>query len=238
MSLAESVLIRPPHRRANRAKTLLLGADALSDVELLGELLGGIGVAESVLESVGGLGALRRVGSHELSAIPGVGPLRAVRVAAALELGIRATALELSAARVRIIDFEAVVSWARPRLATLDHEQVWLLCLDGQSCLKSARRIAQGGLHGCGLTARDVLHPAVRDAASAIVLVHNHPSGSPDPSAEDIRMTRALARACEVVGVALLDHVVVARGGASSLAELGALDSGQEARGAARAPPP
>ncbi len=109
--------------------------------------------------------------------------------------------------------------WARPRLAALEHEEVWLLSLDGKYGLKSARRIAQGGLHGCALLTRDVLSPALRDGASAIVLVHNHPSGDPTPSPEDIAMTRAVRAAGELVGIPLLDHVVVARSGARSIGE-------------------
>ena len=113
--------------------------------------------------------------------------------------------------------------WAGPRLANLEHEEVWLLALDGRNGLKSARRIAQGGMHACALTTRDVLAPALRDAASAIVLVHNHPSGDPRPSPEDVNMTSLVARACEVVGMHLLDHVIVARGGSASLLESGAM---------------
>jgi DNA repair protein RadC len=97
------------------------------------------------------------------------------------------------------------------------------LSVDGQNGLKAARRVAQGGLHGCALTTRDVLGPALRDAASAILLVHNHPSGDPRASPEDMAMTRALSAACKVVGLPLLDHVIVARGGASSIFESGAL---------------
>ncbi len=100
---------------------------------------------------------------------------------------------------------------------------MWLFSLDGQNGLKAARRIAQGGQHGCALATRDVLGPALRDAASAILMLHNHPSGDPRPSAEDVSMTRALAAACQVVGLTLLDHVIVARGGASSLYQEGAL---------------
>ncbi|HEY1535151.1 MAG TPA: JAB domain-containing protein, partial [Polyangiaceae bacterium] len=91
--------------------------------------------------------------------------------------------------------------------------------LDGKYGLKSARRIAQGGLHGCALLTRDVLSPALRDGASAIVLVHNHPSGDPTPSPEDIAMTRAVRVAGELVGIPLIDHVVVSRSGACSLSE-------------------
>jgi DNA repair protein RadC len=104
-------------------------------------------------------------------------------------------------------------------LCGLEHEEVWLLSLDGRYGLKSARRIAQGGLHGCALLTRDVLGPALRDGASAIVLIHNHPSGDPAPSPEDIAMTRAVRVAGELVGVPLIDHVVVARTGSSSLNE-------------------
>jgi DNA repair protein RadC len=143
-------------------------------------------------------------------------------VSAALELGGRATLGGL-ALRTTLSSFDDVVRWARPRFAGLDHEEVWLFTLDGQNGLKAARRIAQGGQHGCALTTRDVLGPALRDAASAILLLHNHPSGDPRPSSEDVGMTRALSSACSVVGLTLLDHVIVARGGARSVLDGGAL---------------
>ena len=117
--------------------------------------------------------------------------------------------------------FEAVVEWARPKLAALDHEEVWMLALDGQNALKALKCVARGGQHGCALTARDILRPAIAGGASAIVLVHNHPSGDPSPSEDDIAMTRALAAAATVVGLPLLDHVIVARQGAFSLLDLG-----------------
>src|SRR6185503_7379736 len=98
---------------------------------------------------------------------------------AALELGRRATLRALAEERVSVGSYDAVVDWARPRLATLDHEEVWFLALDGKNGLRAARCVARGGLHGCALTPRDILRPALREAASAIVLVHNHPSGDP-----------------------------------------------------------
>ncbi|MGC4089881.1 MAG: JAB domain-containing protein [Polyangiaceae bacterium] len=148
-----------------------------------------------------------------------IGVAKAVRVAAALELGRRAQLQAMSRASLQLVGYQEVVEWARPRLGTLEHEEVWLLTLDARNWLKAARRIAQGGAHGCALTTRDVLAPALRDAASAIVLVHNHPSGDPTPSPEDVSMTRAVAAACDVVGVPLIDHVVIGRHGASSLFE-------------------
>lgn len=118
---------------------------------------------------------------------------------------------------------DAVARWARPRLAHLEHEELWVLLLDGRNRLRHAVRAAQGGQHACSLTPADVLRPAVRGAASALVLVHNHPSGDPTPSREDVAMTRAVAAACEVVAIPLMDHVIVARDGASSLLEQGLL---------------
>jgi DNA repair protein RadC len=202
----------------------------LADLDLLALVLGtgsaGKGVAalaRDVLDAVGGLEGLSRAAPHGLAGRRGLGPAKATRLVAAVELGRRATLGALAHRSPVLATFGEVVGWARPRLAGLDHEEVWLLSVDGRNGLKSARRVAQGGLHGCALTTRDVLGPALRDAASAILLVHNHPSGDPRPSAEDVAMTRALTTACEVVGLPLLDHVIVARGGATSLFESGAL---------------
>jgi DNA repair protein RadC len=213
-----------------RERALSGELNRLADAELLAILLGTGAAGERVtelardlLEALGGLEGLARASAHGIATRRGVGPAKAARVVAGLALGRRATLGGL-AGRTTVLDsFEDVAEWARPRLAALDHEEVWLLTLDGRNGLKAARRIAQGGLHGCALTTRDVLGPALRDAASAILLVHNHPSGDPRPSAEDLAMTRALAGACKVVGVPLLDHVIVARSGAASLLEAGAV---------------
>ena len=202
------------------------GATSLGDVELLALVIGTSGRgapltrAAELMDRSGNLAGVARLSTHEIAAHTRLSAKSALRISAALELGRRAAA-ELACARRDVLSsFSAVERWARPRLATLEHEEVWLLCLDGRNALKTARRVAQGGAHGCALTARDVLTPALRDGASAIVLVHNHPSGVPTPSPEDLAMTRAVARAAEVVGIPLLDHVVVARGGAASVFEL------------------
>lgn len=212
-----------------RERALNGGLETLSDHDLLALVLGtgsrgepvGV-VALGLLESEGGLAGLLRVTPHALARRRGIGPVKAVRMMAAFELGRRAQMHALASMPTRLRGCAEVVQWARPRLALLEHEEVWLLALDARNSLKSARRVAQGGSHACALTTRDVLSPALRDAASAIVLVHNHPSGDPTPSSEDLQMTRTLAAACDVVGVVLVDHVIVARGGSSSLFELGA----------------
>lgn len=214
-----------------RERTLLGELERLSDAELVAVLLGTGSAGERVtelasdlLEAAGGLEGLARIAPHGITLRRGLGPAKAARVAAALELGKRATLGGLRLRTTLLASFDDVVAWARPRFAGLDHEEVWLLGLDGRNALKAARRVSQGGQHASALSTRDVLGPALRDAVSGIVLVHNHPSGDPRPSVEDVGMTRELARACRVVGVPLLDHVIVARGGAASLFECGALE--------------
>lgn len=213
-----------------RERLLENGPSTLSDCDLLTVVLGtGTGgtpvqqLARELLQLSAGLDGLLQVSGHGLATRHGVGPAKAARIVAGLELGRRAMVRALDQQRPALTASAGVADWARPRLATLEHEEVWLLTLDGRNGLKSAQRIAQGGLHACALTPPDVLRPALRDAASSIILVHNHPSGDPTPSPEDVQMTRAVAMACDLVGVPLLDHVVVARQGASSLLELGLL---------------
>ncbi len=190
-------------------------------VELLGSTRYGINASElagALLGLSGGLTEARRLGVAGLVDL-GLLDRQAIRLLAALELGARALRDELETQRRRIAGLADVVAWATPLLAALDHEEVWLLGLDGAGGLVQAERVGQGGLHGCSLLPRDVLRPAIRSGASAIILVHNHPSGDPSPSSDDLAMTQALRRAAESVGTPLLDHVIVARRGATSLAD-------------------
>jgi DNA repair protein RadC len=219
-----TLLSIPKPRPDLRERAARDGLHNLGDGELLSLVLGtgsegqsAGALSEALLLELGGLPGIARLGTHELSRFRGIGLAKAMRVVAALELGKRATIRMSDEQRTQITCCDDVARWARPRLAALDHEEMWLLCLDGQNGLKATRRVALGGAHGCALTVRDILAPAMRDAASAIVLVHNHPSGDPRPSSEDVEMTRELLRACELLGLPLFDHVVVARAGARSI---------------------
>jgi DNA repair protein RadC len=111
------------------------------------------------------------------------------------------------------------------RLGDLVTEVMVVVALDGRNRVLAELEVARGGRHGMSLTVCDVLRPLIRIGATAFILVHNHPSGSPEPSTADIEMTYALAAAAEIVGVPLVDHVVVAArgGGFASLGALGLL---------------
>lgn len=138
--------------------------------------------------------------------------VKARALSAAFELG-RRLEMERAGTRSRFASAEEIAAWATPRLASLAHEELWMLALDGRGHLRGARCVARGGLHGASLRAADPIRAALRADASAFVLVHNHPSGDPTPSKEDVALTAAVAAASAVVGVLLLDHVVVARSG-------------------------
>ncbi len=206
---------------------VVCSVEELADEQLLMLLFGGshegtLGdSAARLLEFGGSLDGLARIAPAVLAEQCGIGQAKAARLHAAFELGRRRWTAQ--PARCRMESIESVVAWARPRLLPLDHEEVWLLCLDARNGMRSARRVAQGGLHSCALTAKDILRPALRDGASSIILVHNHPSGDPIPSQADISMTSEVDVACATIGLPLLDHVIVATEGAASLLELGVI---------------
>jgi DNA repair protein RadC len=211
-----------------RARGLSDGFDSLGDAELLALLLGtgpkgrpAGQVAAELLESAGGLSGLVGCGAHALAEHRGVGLAKAARIAAGLELGRRVFVRASAARRLNLCSSNDVAAWAKPRLATLDHEQMWVLALDCRNGLRASRRIAEGGLHGCSIDARDVLRAVVREAASAFVLVHNHPSGDPTPSAEDVSLTHMIARAATAIGTPLVDHVIIGAESHVSLFDLG-----------------
>ncbi len=133
-------------------------------------------------------------------------------MAAAFELGRRVEIARTEAPEVLASPAD-VAAWAAPRLGPLTHEELWMLGVDGRGHLRAARCIARGGLHGAAVRASDPVRAALRVDAAAFVLVHNHPSGDPTPSREDVRLTTQVAAAAAAVGVPLLDHVVFARGG-------------------------
>jgi DNA repair protein RadC len=213
-----------------RERALEAGFDALGDADLLAIVLGtGFSgqpvmlVAAALLDRFAGLDGLTRVGPAALAKHPGLGLAKALRVAASIELGRRACQQALRL-REPLHTSAAVAKYFAPRLSHLDHEEMWVAALDGRNAMRGIRKVSQGGLHGCSVTARDILRAALADAASSILLVHNHPSGDPRPSMEDLAMTRMVAEAAEVVGTPLVDHVILGAGGKyASMLDLGIL---------------
>lgn len=134
---------------------------------------------------------------------------------------VRVPVLSLRMARERSIDLprewvrsaDHAASVASCLIGDLPTERLVAILVDGGSRVTGVAVLAQGGMHGCGVRVPDVLRAVLAGHAAAFVLAHNHPSGDPTPSAEDVALTEAVWRASRVVGLDLLDHVVVARGG-------------------------
>ncbi|WP_437721985.1 JAB domain-containing protein [Sorangium sp. So ce861] len=228
-----------------RERALEEGIWSLGDADLLAIVLGTglVGtpvtiVSAALLSRFSGLEGLSRLGPHALAEHPGLGLAKALRIAASLELGRRAFERAVRP-RPPVRTSASIAAWCAAQLGPLDHEQMWVISLDGRNGMRGARRVAQGGLHGCSVTAKDILRAALSDAASALVLVHNHPSGDSAPSPEDVAMTDAVAAAGEVIGVPLVDHVILAPDGHySSLHDLGMIKAGDApAEGGAGARP-
>jgi DNA repair protein RadC len=220
-----------PEATCLRERIAAVGIESLGDAELVSIVLGrGRGgtpasvLAARLLEDCSGVAGIARAGLGQLSRHAGLGIERSTRLAAAIELGRRASFAASIGPSVRLPHRAAIEAWAMPRLSALDHEELWALALDGRHGLRAARRVASGGIHGLHVSPRDALRVVLREAASCFVLVHNHPSGDPTPSDEDRAFTRAACLAATVVGIPMLDHVVVARRRAESMLDLGLLE--------------
>jgi DNA repair protein RadC len=208
-----------------RNRLLATGGRACSDAELLGLVLdGGLGGesararAGRLLEWAGGVARLERL-DRSASFLVGRGALRRLAaVRAAVELGRRATAAPIRVGEP-IRDAASVFAHVRGRLPQLDREVFLALLLDGRNRLRAEVCVSEGTLTTALVHPREVFAPAIRDRAAALILVHNHPSGDPTPSSEDVALTERLRQVGEVVGIRVLDHVVVGHGRYMSLAE-------------------
>lgn len=228
MPSARSWPAKPAHPSKQRA--VLEGTTLLSDQELVALVLDPTGRNHSAWETSnrlvagsGGLARLARFRARGLAAHADVSETDAVRVLAAMELGHRVERESRVAVTGEPLTAAGVFAWAQPRLGALEHEELWVLCVDARTRLRSTWQAGRGGLHGCAVLPRDVLMPVVREAAAAFVVVHNHPSGDPSPSAEDVAFTRALAKGGAALSIPLLDHVVVGGGAYRSLLDAGLL---------------
>ncbi len=214
-----------------RERALLDGIAALGDIELLAILLGtGLAgrpaslVAAALLDDTSGVAGLLRLGPQALAEHPGIGLAKALRIGAGLELG-RRTLTRGPRPTVPLRHSKAVAEHLRWSLASLPHEEMWVLSLDGRNQLRGTRRVAQGGVHRLTVAPRDILAAVIADSASTFVLAHNHPSGDPTPSADDVAMTRMTAAAAEVMGIPMVDHIVLAADGSyRSMLEIGVLE--------------
>ena len=212
------------------------GIAALGEHELLAAVLDGgrasRAVADRLLED--GLASLRSLRAEELRREHGLREDRARRLVAALELGRRAVLAE-APERTRLLHPGQLVQRLWPRLAHLRHEEFWVLLLSARHEELRAVRLSAGGLSVCSVLPREAFAPALIHGASAVAFAHNHPSGDPTPSGEDLRLQLVLEEGARILGIELVDQLVVAERGAHS-AHGGFLPRPTKASGAPEGP--
>jgi DNA repair protein RadC len=225
-----------------REKLLARGPGALSDAELLAILLrtgiagkGVLQMAEELLQlkkdstlrntdegsgGFGGIAGLLGATADDLKGVKGLGPAKRAEIVAVLELARRAMAQRLQEREV-FADPQAVKHYLQLHLAAKQHEVFAVLFLDSQNKLLAMEELFRGTLTQTSVYPREVVLRALHHNASAVVLSHNHPSGEVQPSRADEALTHTLKAALALVDVRVLDHVIVARGQALSMAEAG-----------------
>ena len=203
------------------------GGQALSNPELLAILLGtgvpglnAVQLAETLLDEYGGLPGLHKAGYEDLVKTNGIGPAKAAQLSAAIELG-RRLAVALPEKRPAIQSPEQAAELVMYEMGALSQEHLRVLLLDTRNQLIRIVEVYQGSLNTSLIRVGEIFRDAVRANAAAVIVVHNHPSGDPTPSPEDIAVTRAMVEAGQLLDIEVLDHLVIGTGRFVSLKSKG-----------------
>lgn len=213
-----------------REKMLALGAEALSNAELLAILIGSGSATESAVELMkrvmndcqNNLNTLGKMSATDLTQYKGLGPAKAVSILAACELGKRRQR-EKAEERQQLNSATAIYEYMHPRMQDLSMEEAWVLMMNQHFKLIKATRISHGGLSETSVDVRVIMKEALLANATILCLCHNHPSNNPRPSLNDDQITERLKKACNVMRIHLADHIIVTDGQYYSYQENGKL---------------
>jgi len=217
------------HRERLRARLLAAGPEALPDYELLEFLLFAANprgdtkpLAKELLKRFGGLAAVLGASRESLSKVPGMGGASAAQLLAVRAAGLRLLRAEVAEKPV-IGSWQKLLDYCTAAAGFAETEEFRLLFLDRKNALIADERQQRGTVDHVPVYPREVVKRALDLGASAVIMLHNHPSGDPTPSPGDIAMTREVAKAAAAVGVAVHDHVIIGRGKHASFKSLGLL---------------
>ncbi len=198
-----------------RERALAEGVFALGDAELLALLLGTgargrsvVEVANQLLREFDGLDGVASAGPFVLADRAGIGLVKALRLLGGVELG-RRYVYRAGRRREPLSSSAAVFARFGPVLGGREDEEMWVMSVDARNLVRGCRKVALGGVHVCGMHPRNILRTALLEGAVGMVVVHNHPSGNPAPSMDDILMTKRIMAAADVAGITLVDHLIV-----------------------------
>lgn len=219
-----------PNDMRPREKLAQLGAEQLNDHELLAIILGNgtrdtsaLELANQLLDTYSGLRHLQDKSIEELTQTKGVGKAKAVTILAALEIGRRI--VQDVETKFLIRSPEDVQEYADAVLVQemrdYDREHFLVLYLDRKGGVITKENVSIGGLHSSIVHPREVFKTAVKRSAASIILAHNHPSGDPSPSRQDVEITRRLTEAGRIMGIEIMDHVIIGENGYCSFKEKG-----------------
>lgn len=199
------------------------GANALNDAELLAILLrvgmqgtSAVQMGQRLLYQFEGLEGLQRATFTELCQVDGVGPAKAAQLMAAIELGAR-IAKKHPEERSLITSPQDVGDLVQYKMASLEQEELWVLLLDSRNRHIRTEQLYRGSLNSSTVRPAEIYKSGIRHNAAGLIIVHNHPSGDPSPSPEDIHLTRMLIEAGKMLELPVLDHVVVGVRGIMSI---------------------
>ncbi len=171
-----------------------------------------MGLATQLVRDAGSLGGLTRLSAEDFRVYPGIGPVRALQLVTIIEVVKRMWAAD-DPPQPLLDDPEKVAALMRPRASGLSVEKFWVLCLNTKNRLLRLVEVTSGTATASLVHPREVFRAAIRHGATAIICVHNHPSGDPAPSAADLRVTRKLKEAARAVDIDLLDHLILGHPG-------------------------
>ena len=206
--------LKPENRAHN------VGFGALSDIELM-QLVYSFKALDSAVELInraGSLDGLHAMSLEDMQQVPGVGPKAALAIKAALELGRRMLTISPSA-RPQVRSPQDVANLLMAEMMMLDHEELRVVLLDTKNNVLGVKLVYSGSLNTAVVRVGEVFREAIRRNVASIIVVHNHPSGDPTPSPEDVRVTEMLVEAGKLLDIAVLDHVVIGRNRYVSLKE-------------------
>ena len=210
-----------------RERLQYYGASALSTAELLAILLrvgspgeNVIALSTRLLKEFGGLAGLARSGFSDLAQVKGIGPAKTAQLKAALELGRRFLVSSVEA-RPQINSPTDAANLLMLEMAGLEQEHLRTLLLDTKNRVMSSPTIYIGNVNSSIIRVAEVFREAIKVNATALIVVHNHPSGDPTPSPEDVQVTRSIVEGGKLLGVDVLDHLVIGHQRFVSLKERG-----------------
>lgn len=204
-----------------------LGPGSLSTPELLAILLrvgiqgeNAVQLGQRLLNEFGGLRGIHRAPFQVVCQVKGVGPAKAAQIKAAIEIGRRLQD-ESPHEKPAVHNPRDAAELVRYEMSALEQEELWVMILDTRNRVQHIEKVYRGSLNASSVRVGELFRAAIQRNAAAIIVVHNHPSGDPNPSPEDVALTRALVQSGKLLDIEVLDHLVIGMGNFVSLKERG-----------------